>query len=84
MYGNCSLCRNEHACCCAAVWSPLWSTQLHSKRFFLIHFMGAQIMQGERGVVAHVTLPHAHTLEQYDKLELDFTLGCPGELSASL
>ena len=43
---------------------------------------GVQIMQGERGVVAHVTLPHAHELAQYDTLELDFALGCPGALPA--
>ena len=35
-------------------------------------------MQGEQGVVAHVTLPPQHELDKYDKLELDFTLGCPG------
>ena len=39
---------------------------------------GCQIMQGEQGVVAHVTLPHPSELSAYDKLELDFTLGCPG------
>lgn len=36
-------------------------------------------MQGEQGVVAHVKLPPQHELDAYDKLELDFTLGCPGE-----
>ncbi|CAL5224693.1 g7419 [Coccomyxa viridis] len=41
-----------------------------------------QIMQGEQGVVAHVTLPHMSDLSEYDKLELDFTLGCPGSLDA--
>ena len=44
--------------------------------------LGAQIMQGERGVVAHVTLPHAHELARYDTLELDFALGCPGAFLA--
>ena len=39
---------------------------------------GFQIMQGEQGVVAHVTLPPLSELSAYDKLELDFTLGCPG------
>lgn len=39
---------------------------------------GCQIMQGEQGVVAHVKLPHLSELSAYDKLELDFTLGCPG------
>ena len=39
-----------------------------------------QIMQGEQGVVAHVKLPPHQELDQYDKLELDFTLGCPGRL----
>ena len=38
-------------------------------------------MQGERGMVAHVTLPHAHELARYDTLELDFALGCPGALA---
>ena len=37
-----------------------------------------QIMQGEQGVVAHVKLPPREELDQYDKLELYFTLGCPG------
>ena len=36
-------------------------------------------MQGEQGVVAHVRLPPQHELDAYDKLELDFTLGCLGE-----
>lgn len=35
-------------------------------------------MQGEQGIVAHVKLPHANKLDEYDKLELDFTLSCPG------
>ena len=38
-------------------------------------------MQGDQGVVAHVKLPPRHELDAYDKLELDFTLGCPGEPS---
>ena len=37
-----------------------------------------QIMQGEQGVVAHVKLPPREELDQYNTLELDFTLGCPG------
>ncbi len=28
--------------------------------------------------MAHVTLPHMSDLSEYDKVELDFTLGCPG------
>ena len=43
-----------------------------------------QIMQGEQGVVAHVRLPPRKELDQYDKLELDFTLGCPGVSHACL
>ena len=38
----------------------------------------AQIMQGERGIVAHVKLPKAKELAQYGRLHLDFALGCPG------
>jgi hypothetical protein len=36
-------------------------------------------MQGEKGVVAHVKLPSHAEQRMYDKLELDFTLSCPGE-----
>ncbi len=39
-----------------------------------------QIMQGEQGVVAHVKLPKDKELREYDRLELDFALGCPGAL----
>lgn len=40
-------------------------------------------MQGEQGVVAHVKLPPPSEQAQYDKLELDFTLSCPGKRSLS-
>ena len=46
--------------------------------------MRTQILQGERGLVAHVTLPKAKTLAQYDRLELDFALGCPGARACRL
>ena len=36
-------------------------------------------MQGEQGVVAHVKLPTAAEQAEYDTLELDFTLSCPGQ-----
>ncbi len=36
-------------------------------------------MQGEQGVVAHVKLPTADEQADYDTLELDFTLSCPGQ-----
>lgn len=41
-------------------------------------FLWLQIMQGERGVVAHMKLPKDKELRGYDRLELDFALGCPG------
>lgn len=36
-------------------------------------------MQGEQGVVANVRLPTAAEQTDYDTLELDFTLSCPGQ-----
>ena len=54
-----------HGCVCART------------KFVLLRWR-VQIMQGERGVVAHVKLPHDEELRKYDRLELDFTLGCPG------
>lgn len=38
-----------------------------------------QIMQGEHGVSEEVKLPHKKFLDQFDRLELDFELGCPGK-----
>ena len=40
-------------------------------------------MQGEQGVVAHVKLPTAAEQAEYDTLELDFTLSCPGQSASS-
>lgn len=37
-------------------------------------------MQGLHGVVAEVDVPEA--VVKYNKLELDFTLGCPGNCSS--
>jgi len=61
---------SEHAQCMVALIALYCST-------FCVCI---QIMQGEQGVVAHVKLPPQHELDRYDKLELDFTLGCPGLL----
>ena len=38
----------------------------------------AQIMQGEHGVSEEIELPPKKYLDQFDRLELDFELGCPG------
>ena len=38
-------------------------------------------MQGEQGVVARVKLPSHAEQQEYDKLELDFTLSCPGDFA---
>ncbi|KAK9816886.1 hypothetical protein WJX72_006713 [[Myrmecia] bisecta] len=40
------------------------------------------IMQGDRGVAADITLPAKTILKQYDTLELDLKLSCPGSFDA--
>ena len=44
----------------------------------LVSALHVQVMQGQQGVVAHVKLPKDKELRGYDRLELDFALGCPG------
>ena len=81
LYGECLLCRGQGmpAAGLVGLCSGCDTAMQETLRDMCL---GAQIMQGERGVVAHVTLPHAHELARYDTLELDFALGCPGALPA--
>ncbi|BDA49567.1 hypothetical protein COCOBI_14-1860 [Coccomyxa sp. Obi] len=69
-------------------WAAQWlqyETELRanlSRPALVVPIFKEQIMQGEQGVVAHVKLPTAAEQAEYDTLELDFTLSCPGTLDA--
>lgn len=41
------------------------------------------MMQGDQGVATDISLPPASLLMQYDRLALDFRLGCPGKVQQS-
>lgn len=41
-----------------------------------------QVMQGPHGIVTKIDLPEE--IEEYQKLQLDFSLGCPGKSQTAL